>query len=375
MNINRNIIFSILLSMLLFSSCTESYSPGEDIKIVPGDTITVPETEALLRFINNSGDYINSKYSPSLVRSSVIFDELGANLILDIRKKEDYVAGHINGAVHKDRSEIMDYLENEIAPSIYDKIVIVCKNGQSSAYVASVLRLVGYSNAFSMSYGMSAWNKSLDNWSPKISSKYTNKLEQKTNPVEGMHPYPQLATGERCGAEILQARGRTLLNTPFAKLKISADRVFKEYEDFYIINLWPEDRYKVGHIPGAYQYTPRKDINSKTLLNTIPSDKKILVYGYTGQSSAFMTAYLRLLGYNAFTLPFGANSFMYNTLKLRNWHAFVSADAVNDFPLVKGDKPSDDSFKQKINSTQQRAKESKKPIIRRKKKEVEGGCS
>ena len=375
MKINKNIIFSTLLSLLIFSSCTNSYSPGEGIETVPGDTITVPETEALLRFINNSGDYINSKGAPSLVSAVSVNDNLGAYLILDIRSADDYKAGHINGAINKDMSEIIDYLTKEVAASVYDKLVIVCKNGQSSAYVASVLRLIGYSNAYSLSYGMSSWNKSIDHWSPILSSAYVSKLEQKTNPVEGMHPYPELSTGKRCGAEILQARGYTLLNTPFRKLKISADRVFKEYNDFYIINIWPKEHYEVGHIPGAYQYTPRKDINSETLLNTIPSDKKILVYGYTGQSSAFMTAYLRLLGYNAFTLPYGANSFMHSTLKLRNWYAFNSKDKVNDFLLVKGLNPSDQSLKKKINSTQQRKNESKKPIIKRKKKEVEGGCS
>jgi len=374
MNIYKNIIFSTVLSLLLFSSCTNSYAPGEDLATIPGDTITVPETEALLRFINNSGDYINSKSAPSLVSAQNVYDNLGSYLIIDIRSEDKYVEGHINGAIHKGMPEIMTYLSQEVAASVYDKLVIVCNNGQSSAYTASVLRLIGYSNAYSMSYGMSTWNKSLHTWSSKLSSSYISKLEQKTNPVEGMHEYPKLNTGKRCGAEILQARGNTLLNTPFRKLKISADRVFKEYNDFYIVNIWPKDRYDIGHIPGAYQYTPRKDINSNTLLNTIPSDKKILVYGYTGQSSAFMTAYLRLLGYNAFTLPYGANSFMYNTLELRNWNAFSAANKVNDFPLVEGAKPSNDSLKKKINSTQQRKKEAKKPIIKRKKKEVEGGC-
>ncbi len=375
MKITKYILFSIILSALLFTSCTKSYSPGKNIETVPGDTIKVPETEALLRFINNSGDYINSKDSPSLVSATNVFDNLGSYLIIDIRSKDAYVAGHINSAIHSRVPDLIDYLDKEVAASIYDKLVIVCKNGQSSAYVASVLRLIGYSNAYSLSYGMSSWNKSLDLWSSNLSSSYIGKLEQKTNPVEGMHEYPQLNTGERCGAEILQARGRTLLNTPFQKLKISADRVFKNNNDFYIINLWPKDHYDLGHIPGSYQYTPRKDINSETLLNTIPSDKKILVYGYTGQSSAFMTAYLRLLGYNVFTMPFGANSFMYNTLKNKGWYAFKRADKVNDFPLVKGANPSDESLKTKINSTQQREKDSKKPIIRRKKKEVEGGCS
>ncbi len=365
----------MLIGLLAFSSCTESYAPGKNITDVEVQIPDVPEVEAVLRFLNNSGDYINSKKFPSLVSADDVFENLNKYYIIDIRSEEAYKAGHINGAMSIQTHELMVYLEENVAPSIYHKLVVVCSNGQASAYVTTVLRMVGYSNMYSLSYGMSSWNKSLDKWTPNLSSKYISKLETKTNLTEGMHPYPVINTGEHCGAEIMESRALTLLNTPFQKLKISADRVFKNPDDFYIINYWPKERYDVGHIPGAYQYTPRKDINVNTLLNTIPPDKKILVYGYTGQSSSAIAAYLRILGYNVFTMPFGANSFMYNTLKLRNWHAFIGADKLNDYPLVKGENPTDKAFEKDINSTQKRKEVASKPVVRRKKKEVEGGCS
>ena len=373
MKITKYILF-LALSAVMMMSCTQSYSPGKDIQTVKEDTINVLEIEALLRFINNSNDYINSKNSPSLVSSDDVYDNLGKYYIIDIRKHQDYVNGHISGAVNVTMPNVINHLNRKVAPSVYEKLVIVCYSGQSAAYTTSVLRLLGYSNAFSMKYGMSSWSNSLDKWSSKISSQFIGELETKVNPVEGMHPYPAINTGKHCGAEILEARARTLLNTPFQKLKISADRVFKNLDEFYIINFWPEDRYVVGHIPGAYQYTPHKDLNSKTLLNTIPDDKKILVYDYTGQTSAFVVAYLRLLGYNAFTLHYGANSFMYNTLKLRNWNAFVAANKVNEFPLVEGENPTDKAFESAIKKGGSQKAAPKKKIIRRKKKEVEGGC-
>lgn len=375
MKFSKYIIISLLFIGLLQTSCKQSYKPGKGIESLAPDKIDVPETEALLKFLSNSGDYINSKKAPSLVSAADVYENQSKYLCIDIRSEGEYVNGHINGAVNKGMHELMIYLDEKVAVSIYDKIVIVCTNGQSSAYASSVLRLMGYSNVFSMTYGMSSWNKKLDKWSSKVSSKYISKLETKTNPVEGMHAYPQLNTGETCGAEILQARGRTLLNTPFKKLKMSADRAFKNPDDFYIINLWPKDRYDIGHVPGAYQYTPRKDISAETLLNTIPFEKKILVYGYTGQSSAFMVAYLRLLGYNAFTMPFGANSFMHSTLKLNNWNAFKASEIFNDFPLIKGENPTDKAFEKEINKPVKKNRTASKPTIRRKKKEVEGGCS
>lgn len=374
MKITRFYILFAIPLVLFITSCQQSYQPGKNIKELPEQKIDIPEIDALLKFIDNSGDYINNAGVPNLVGAEDVFYNSNKYYIVDIRKKQDYVNGHINGAVNVQPHELMKYLEEKVAASVYEKLVIVCTNGQSSAYVTGVLRLIGYSNAYSLSYGMSSWNKNIDKWSSKLSSKYIPRLERKMNPIDGMHEYPPINTGETCGAEIMDARGFTLLNTPFKKLKISADRIFKELDKFYIIAYMPEEMYDVGHIPGAHNYIPNQDISKETLLNTIPGDnQKILVYDYTGQTSGFVVAYLRLLGYNAFILPMGMNSFMYNTLSTRNANAFKAQDIVNDYTLIKGENPTDKKFEEDLKASAPKPKP--KIIIKRKKKEVEGGCS
>ena len=71
---------------------------------------------------------------------------------------------------------------------------------------------------------------------------------------------------------------------------------------------------------------------------SIPSDKTVVVYCGTGHNSGFATAYLRLFGYDARTLRYGNNSFMYDKMvKQRtalSWLPFTSAD-VNNFEVVK----------------------------------------
>ena len=62
-----------------------------------------------------------------------------------------------------------------------------------------------------------------------------------------------------------------------------------------------------GHIEGAIQYTPSVDLAVDEALKTLPTDKTVVVYCYTGQNSARIAAYLRLLGYDAKSLKFGAN--------------------------------------------------------------------
>ncbi len=370
------IISLFALITVLFSSCERYYNPGLNLKTVQEDTVTGKDIDVLLRYINNSGDYINSKGMPNMISAENVNDNLSEYFVIDTRSKEEYVDGHINGAVNVQIPKLIEYLEKNISPSSYDKIIIACHSGQSASYATSILRLIGYNNVYAMKYGMSAWNKTLDKWSPNISNKYANKLETADNPKVKEYPYPDIETGEHCGAEVLAARAKTVLHTPFHNLKISADRAFSD-SSFYIINYWPKDKYLKGHIPGAVQYSPRQDLKNTSFLKTLPNDKKILVYGFTGQTSAFIVAYLRLLGYNAFTVGFGANSFMHDILvKREHWNGFKASEKLNDFPMIKGENPTDKKFEETIKNAGNAggSAKPKKAVKKRKKKEVEGGC-
>jgi len=58
-----------------------------------------------------------------------------------------------------------------------------------------------------------------------------------------------------------------------------------------------------------------------------------------------------------------------------NWHGFVAAEKLHDYPLIKGENPTDKKFEETIkNSGAASAPKPKKAIKRHKKKEVEGGC-
>ena len=86
----------------------------------------------------------------------------------------------------------------------------------------------------------------------------------------------------------------------------------------------------MGHIEGAMQYTPKVDIHSDEFLNTLPTDKTVVVYCYSGQTSANMAAYLRVLGYDAVSLVFGANGMIHDEMTAGKW----SDDFIFDYPLV-----------------------------------------
>jgi hypothetical protein len=72
----------------------------------------------------------------------------------------------------------------------------------------------------------------------------------------------------------------------------------------------------LGHPPGAISYedSPFYHFRSTEFLQTLPPDQKIMVYGYDGQLSASIVAYLRLLGYDAQTHLFGGNNLFYTRM-------------------------------------------------------------
>ena len=298
------------------------------------------EAKALLKTLSDMGDYANSRNFPSLIKPESVHDELDGNiLIVDLRSKKAFDDGHIKGAVNVAFSDIPDYFANKIKPSEYDKIVMVCYAGQYASYTTSLLRLDGYGNVYSMKWGMSGWNKHFadQSWFTAVSSDYQNQLETIENEKDPTEDFPKMNTGQSMGDKILKSRIDSLFAAGLDNVFISAKTVFEKPSDFYVINYDRKDKYESGHIPGAIRYKPGATLGIVSEMQTIPSDKDVVVYCNTGQNSGFATAYLRLFGYRARSLMFGNNSFMFDRMKEQeaelSWIPFTVAE-VSDFPYV-----------------------------------------
>ncbi|MBK7630402.1 MAG: rhodanese-like domain-containing protein [Ignavibacteriales bacterium] len=107
--------------------------------------------------------------------------------------------------------------------------------------------------------------------------------------------------------------------------------LYANRSNYYIVNYWSEADYTIGHIEGAIQYTPKVAFKLANDLKTLPTDKIIVVYCYTGQTSSFMATYLRALGYDAKSLSYGANNLFYDTMPGTKW---VDTECKN-FPVVQ----------------------------------------
>ncbi len=336
MKIYKNIIGVLLvLISISFNSCTEAPLEGKQV------SIDIPkienQSETIVNFFNANGDYINGTNSPYLISVDEVKENMDNYLLIDTRYHEDYVKGHIDGAINVDRERIIDFLKS-LNIYQYEKIIIIDNTGQGAAYIASILRAIGYGSVYPMKYGMSSWNKAFaSHWTDNLGNKGTSIItnEDFKKPKKGK--LPKMNAKGSTISEILEQRAIAEINYNFS---ITIDNLIPHMDDYYIINYWPKSAYEKAHLIGARWYQPKKSININADLLTIPANKKILVYCYTGQHSSALVGYLRLLGYDAYSLRFGSNSFMHQASIANAWHGYIAKNKVNDYPLVLGSNPS-----------------------------------
>lgn len=340
----NQIVWAVLLSVLI--ACSGGNKPKQaessDSTEVKSATIELnDEAQKLLKYLEESGDYVNGRNFPSLIKASSVYEELSGNIkIIDLRSPEAYAKGHIKGAVNVDFTKIPDYFTNIIKPFEFDKIILVCKSGQTSSYTTSLLRLMGYGNVYAMRWGMSIWNKDFaaDSWRDAVSDKYEKQLETAENQRAALSDFPLMNTGKTTGEEILAARFNSLFAAGYADAFITADPVFGQPQNFYTVNFERKDKYDSGHIPGAVRYKTNGTLGIVSEMQSIPTDKEVAIYCGTGHNSAFVSAYLRLFGYNAKTILYGNNAFMHSKMvkdkALLSWLPYTEAE-IENYAYVK----------------------------------------
>lgn len=315
------LMLSILFVVFLFSNCDK-----EDVPVI--------ESQVLIEYLESANsplkkDYVNTEM-PSIMSPTEVktLNETGQVYIIDIRSQADYDSGHIENAVNVASTDVIAHLDGvDLSP--YTKVAIACYTGQTAGWVVSLCRIMGYEKVFSMKWGMSSWH---EDFAGKYNSviaagnAYASQFTADPTAKGPVGDLPTLATGKTTGQEILDARLAAVLAEGFGAAAITNTMVFDNLNNYYIVNYWPENHYlDPGHIPGAMQYTPKDALKLAKDLKTLPVDKTIVVYCYSGQTSAFLAAYLRLLGYDAKTLKFGCGGMIYDVMKAKGLTVFSDA--------------------------------------------------
>ncbi len=306
-------ILSIFFALMFIVSCSKDDTTNPSIN----------ESEVLVNYLESvespyGKDFINTDL-PALVTADVVKTgvEAGTAYVIDIRAAADFALGHIKGAKNVAFADVLSHVKGLSAT--YDKIVICCYSGQTAAYATSLLRLAGIKNAYSLKWGMSSWNADFaKKWNDAVANGnlYISQFVSTDTPKGVKGALPTLTTGKKVGKDIFDVRLQAVITEGFSPAAtITAATVFGNLSNYYIVNYWPANHYAdPGHIPGAMQYTPKETLKFTTDLKTLPTNKTIVVYCYSGQTSAFITAYLRLLGYDAKTLLSGTNGMIYDKM-------------------------------------------------------------
>jgi len=361
----KNIFVWLSLGFVLgFVSCSSNHETIDRIDISPVG-IDNP-SQALIELINKNGDYINAAHSPYLLDVSDVFYNKADYMLLDLRSQEDYEKGHIDGAIRVERENLLKYMAKNHAEN-FSKVILLDNTGLESAYAGSIIRAAGYTNCYPMKYGMAVWNSTFAKaWTNNLKSDFSSKLETKNYPKAKKSKLPTIKTNATTASGILEEQASKALSANFI---VSAKDVMANKEDYYIINYWPTKRYEAGHLPSAVNYAPKSSLKLSSDLTTIPTNKKVALYCYTGSNASAVIGYLRLLGYDAYAINYGANGFMNSFLKQNKWHAFDISEKGNNFPTTKGPKA---SLKKEAKGGSASAPPPA-PVVKRKKKSAGGG--
>ena len=312
MNELRKLFYLLLIIPIMFVNT--GCSDDDD------DAVVVNEVEVLVKYLEEDmGDFTNT-LAPTYIKADVVNSAILTNdatqFVIDIRSAADFAQGHIKDAVNVGLADIVNYYETNNLSS-KTTVVIACYSGQTAGYATALLRLLGHDNVYDLLFGMCSWNDATaSGWKGSISNGKAAQLSTQATAKNAVGSLPELSTGKTTGPEILRERIEAMLSSadPFGDIKISNATVFGNTSEYYIANYWSETDYNWGHIPGAVQYTPKLGFKSTESLKTLPTDKPVVVYCYTGTTSSFIAAYLKVLGYDAKTLLYGMNGMAHDTM-------------------------------------------------------------
>jgi rhodanese-related sulfurtransferase len=124
-------------------------------------------TEALRTNLSGGKTIAQLLSEASALVSFMSLDELKARVdardselvILDVRERDAFAAGHVPGARHLPRGQL-ELRVNEELPDPTLRILAVCEFGRVSTLAAATLRQIGFQRAIALDGGMKAWRES-----------------------------------------------------------------------------------------------------------------------------------------------------------------------------------------------------------------------
>ena len=248
------------------------------------DTVTAAATDYFKNFPED-------KHMASVADLFAKIDAGEDRVIIDIRKPDDYAAGHLKGAWNIPYgaavAESLDKIPDDTP------VYVNCYTGQTSSQTVALLNAAG---KFATNI-QSGWNNGI---SQEEGYEAYIDTEEAVIPDDTYEVDPAIAAA--IADYYKEATSNTIASFNF-KAEALKELVDAESEDYTILSIRREDDYKQGHIAGAMNIPFGKGMQEH--FSEIPTDKPVVVYCYSGQTSSQTMAILRLLGYEAYSLSGG----------------------------------------------------------------------
>lgn len=304
----KNLLALFLVFVLVFSliGCGKKEEPVEDTGMdlsnenendVPSNGEVEVEgnvvEDGVMAYFANMPDHIYKISETDFLDMVRAGDDIE---ILDIRTAEDYAKGHIKGAISVPWGT--DISDNITKISQDKEVIIYCYTGQTAGQAVMTLNLAGI-NAKTVHLG---WNMGIS----KVEG-YEELTDTETYEF-GSETY-DVDTDIITALDDYYAGLADVDATEYKFYKISEDDLkakMDAQEDIYILSVRSAEHFEEGHIEGAHNIPWGPGMEQD--FSTLPTDKKIAVYCYTGQTSGQTVAGLRLLGYDAVSLNGGTGT-------------------------------------------------------------------
>lgn len=277
----------VILTALVFAGCSKK---TETVSTDTTANTTIVADAANAYFANMPEDVYKIPEKDFIAKVKANEDMF----ILDIRTADVYAAGHIKGAVNAPwGTAISDNLDK--LPM--DKpIMVYCYTGQTAGQTVALLNIAGF-NAKSVNLG---WDLGISKAEGVNDVTETTANEFPTTTSEIKPEIKTAITAYYAGLDAVK-------DTQYKNYKISEDEAKKlvDAKDSSVVFLSVRKAadFATGHIEGALNIPFAKGMEQS--FNTLPKDKKIIVYCYTGQTAGQTVADLRMLGYDAVSLNGG----------------------------------------------------------------------
>lgn len=216
--------------------------------------------------------------------------------VVDIRSADDYEEGHARGAINAPWGTSAMW---EVLPHIPQDqpVYVYCYSGQTCGQAMITMRMAGI-DAYSVNSG---WNLGIS----RVEG-YEEIVETTANELDRSQTY-DVPAGAMEAIQGYYEDTFALNGTPFANRFVAAEtanQILQADDDSAMfISMCRPDDFADARVPGSVNipYGP----NWNEAIPGFPTDKKLIVYCYSGQGSNQLVVMLTMLGYDPVSLTYG----------------------------------------------------------------------